>query len=129
MDCSCVYIDNDNAPEIVTDTNIKKARKNHICSECSEIIKKGVPYEKIQGKWEGVFLTYKTCAHCQDVRTVFFCDGYTFGQIWPDLYEHIENCYANGDIDAILKDLPFLTPLAQSKVCDIIESIWDKNDD
>ena len=44
------------------------AKKDHICTECGNIIKKGNPYEYVIGKWGADFEIYKTCKTCRNIR-------------------------------------------------------------
>ena len=68
--------------------SILRARKNHICNECSEVIVKGSMYEKITGKWDGEIITHKTCIPCTRVRSNY-CPN---GSIMGELREHLEEC-------------------------------------
>lgn len=64
------------------------ARKEYKCCECGGIIPKGQKYERIKGKWEGDFETYKTCLICAEIRNVL-SDGNAvqFGMLWSDVRE------------------------------------------
>jgi len=44
------------------------ARKQHRCCECMDIIEPGDVYERVHGCWDGQFLTFKTCLHCETAR-------------------------------------------------------------
>ena len=45
-----------------------KARKKHKCCECYSIIAPGDDYYRAKGCWDGEWLTYKTCAACDQLR-------------------------------------------------------------
>lgn len=57
--CSCDF----ERPEFA-DFRHMTARKEHTCSECRRKIAPGERYLRIKVKWDGDFLTYKRCAHC-----------------------------------------------------------------
>ena len=63
---------------------MRKARKEHVCCECREPIKKGEQFEYTSGKWDGRIQAFKTCAYCANLRAVLvskFCDGVAFGDL------------------------------------------------
>lgn len=66
--CSCDY--DGEAPEFYR-IDIVKARKEHRCCECSDMIKPGDVYERISGKWDGEVYTCKTCVVCSRIRLDF----------------------------------------------------------
>jgi len=102
MQCACVYIENDGGPEFIRET-LPKARKIHLCSECHSKIQPGSIYERAEGVWDGDFRTYKTCLDCKSVRDEFFCDGWTYEQLWNDLYEFINDCLGDPGDDRLAK--------------------------
>jgi hypothetical protein len=71
----------------------RTAAKAHQCDECRRAIEKGERYLVAVGigydndHWE----TWRRCEHCEEVagwlETV--CGGWIFGQIEPDLAEHV----------------------------------------
>lgn len=62
-----------------------KARKEHYCGECAEVIAVGSVYEYVTGIWDGSAGTHKTCLSCVEIRNHFACNGWTFGELWRDL--------------------------------------------
>lgn len=56
------FIDNDQP--VVYNEKVKKARKPHDCSECTDGIRRGEKYLRIQGRWSSRWDTYKICARC-----------------------------------------------------------------
>ena len=46
------------------------ARKEHQCEECSRTITAGEQYQRLAGNWEGSFWSMKSCAHCNELRTI-----------------------------------------------------------
>lgn len=47
---------------------VRKAKKEHVCTECFRCIEIGEFYEYVCGLWDGHFLVYKTCSFCLDLR-------------------------------------------------------------
>ncbi|MDD2777568.1 MAG: hypothetical protein PHI16_01555 [Methanocellales archaeon] len=121
MNCSCVYIDWDgDVIDINPTVKIRKARKNHICTECNREILTGEKYEYVSGKWGGDFMTFRTCLICREIRTTFFCQSWSYGDILNDLREHLWEI--KGEIsDSCLSEM---SKPARNKVCDMIENIW-----
>lgn len=62
-DCYCDY-----EPPDFCHVEVRAARKEHRCCECSGHIMKGEKYEYVRGKWEGSLMTFKTCERCHDIR-------------------------------------------------------------
>ena len=61
--CNCCDYD---PPEFSQEQNVK-AKKRQRCDECLRSIEPGESYRKICGKWDGEFLTFKTCHGCIDL--------------------------------------------------------------
>lgn len=62
-ECVCETFEPDEAWSWTTVTTVK-ARKEHRCSECNEVIKVGETHEKLVGGFEGEFHSFRTCAFC-----------------------------------------------------------------
>jgi len=69
------------------------ARKVHECCECKMIIKPGQKYQKVIGKWEGEFSTFKTCLPCYNIRKHYCPNGYYFGELVEQLFNCLEFDY------------------------------------
>lgn len=82
-----------------------KARKDHICCECGETIKKGELYENVVGVWKGDFHNFKTCAPCARIREDFFC-SWTYGMLWEDLYQFFFEQACPDEEDEVFAILP-----------------------
>ena len=54
-------------PSVSCDT-VRKARREHTCCECHQVIKIGEKYHLLKGCWEGKWDEYKTCIDCQVLR-------------------------------------------------------------
>lgn len=75
--------DYDGSPEFYF-TSTPKARKDHRCCECRQIIRKGDRYEAFTSKYDGRVSTEKTCLACSDIRSVYSCGEMSpaFGELW-----------------------------------------------
>lgn len=87
-------VDYSEAVVILSET-MPTARKAHQCGECRREIQPGEQYEKMTGIWEGEMETYKTCAHCVSARDWLqqVCNGWVYGSVGEDLYEHFLEGY------------------------------------
>ena len=59
---SACYCDGE-APSFYRE-EMRKARKEHRCSECGSIIANYEKYMLCAGSWDGEFHTFKTCSRC-----------------------------------------------------------------
>ena len=119
MECSCVYCDVDSFCELLH-TETRKARKQHKCYECNNIIEVGYSYLCETTMFEGKFEEIKTCSVCRELRNVFFCEGFYYGQVIEYLKEHIWE--SNGEISESC--IAELSPKAREVVCEMIEHCW-----
>lgn len=125
MECACVYVDvYSSYPDFFEERN-RKAVKQHKCSECNRTIETGEIYNYIVGKWEGYFDIFKMCDDCCSIRKSFFCEGFSFGGMIEELYNHIESL--NGDISSDC--IKPLTKKAREMVCEMIERQWNDYED
>lgn len=71
------------------------ARKEHRCSECGRVIKRGEKYLVEGYLFDGEKKTHKTCAHCEVVRSwlIHECNGFIYGGIAEDIHEHAQEGY------------------------------------
>lgn len=92
MECGFVCDLDLEPPEFIC-VSLKKARKNHKCCECGEIIPAGNQYQYISGKWDGDFLTFKTCATCAAIRSDYCC---CYGDLRTDLWQALGLDYVTG---------------------------------
>lgn len=81
----------DAEPAEILQEEIRKARKEHRCSECRRAIAIGEEYLYEFTKFDGETHTYKTCAHCQVGRLWLQreCGGWVYGMVHEDLREHV----------------------------------------
>ena len=53
----------------VFDEKVVKARKEHVCCECKNQIKKGAKYSLFEGHWpDSGWQRFKTCMECDELR-------------------------------------------------------------
>jgi len=121
MECSCIYVGNEDDIADFHSKKIQTARKPHSCSECKRVIEPGESYEYVAGSWDGFFQTYKTCEDCLSIRNQFFCDGWFYGEIHSLLFEHIQEMNGQISEDCILE----LSEGAKNRVFGMIESVWE----
>jgi hypothetical protein len=119
MGCECIYADYDFV-DFYTE-QVRRARKNHRCSECGSSIFPGEEYADVRhknrgGPWE----RRKMCSTCRAIVDEFFCDGYGFDHVMADLDQYVMD--RKGDIAE--KCLVRLPPKAREIVCDMIERAW-----
>lgn len=122
--CSCIYQAYDGPQATLHHVTTPLAKKPHECCECGRQIAPGEQYERVVGVWEGEFRTYKTCPDCLSIRNEMFCDGWSYGMVWEDLWEHLR------ETDGRLSDECMLnfTKAARDKVCELIQEMWDDED-
>jgi hypothetical protein len=83
-DCYCDY--DSESPEMFTRTT-PRARKEHKCCECGDIIKRGEVYQYVKGRWDYRFDSYKTCRICAQIRKDYApCTPFEY------LWETLEEC-------------------------------------
>lgn len=73
----------------------QKARKPHKCSECYRAIEVGETYNVQRTVFDGSATTYKTCQHCQVVKSWLSkeCGGYLYQGVYEDIAEHASEGY------------------------------------
>lgn len=76
----------------VLQSAMRKARKEHRCSECRRTIQPGEQYQYDVTLYEGSMDTNKTCAHCMVARAWLLenCGGYIYGEVIEEVQEHGE---------------------------------------
>jgi len=95
MYCDC-SIDVDYPASVYTEKVIK-ARKEHVCGECRETIKKGEKYERVKGLWDGYWGTFNTCVPCMRIRNHYCPNGFEFGSLVEIIYDCLGYNYLTGD--------------------------------
>lgn len=121
-ECGCIYVGGYDRPEFFN-TQLPTARKPHVCGECGKIIQTGELYEYTTGKWDGEFSKHFTCSVCVEIRDMFFCDGWFYGQIREALTAHILEFSGEISSDCI-------TPLseeARDVVCGLVDAYLEEN--
>lgn len=112
-------IDNDccDMPECFSQAD-RKARKEHVCIECSRKIQPNETYRYESGIWSGEANSHKTCADCLSVRDAFACT-YVYGTLWEEMEQMI--CDYDGELSA--SKINSLTPNAKTKVLNLIDEL------
>ena len=89
-DCVCLTGGYDGDANDFELTIVRRARREHQCSECREPIRPGTRYQVLSVKSEGEFSTTKTCRVCAEIRDTLYCGGgYYFGCLWEDITEQL----------------------------------------
>ncbi len=70
--CEC-YCDDGEPMECSTITFPKARHGNFKCVECDRPIAKGEKHEHIKGKYEGEWVSWRTCTGCQRLRDDLGC--------------------------------------------------------
>lgn len=70
---------------------MRRARKEHKCSECHRHISPGETYCHVAAIWEGSPNVHKTCAHCAVGQQLLMeqCGGFLHEGVEDDLVEHL----------------------------------------
>ena len=120
MNCSCVSIDNeDGCVDLITKTR-PTARKVHKCYECHRSILPDEKYELQNYIFEGDFEMHKTCAECVEIRDMFFCEGYRYGNLHEDLIDSM----ADDDCELSESCIAALSPKARDIMCETLEKCY-----
>jgi hypothetical protein len=79
---------------------VRKARKQHGCSECGRTIDPGEKYRFEFYTFDGQRTSHRTCAHCQVVRGWLWdeCGGWLYGGVEEDFREHAHEGYYGIDL-------------------------------
>lgn len=124
-DCSCIYDSGcHETPEFYCEKT-PVARKQHKCSECGKLIEPGTRYYAYTGKWNSEIYTHKLCPVCEEIAKAFFCDGFTFETLYEYLSEHILEM--RGEIRG--ECLAALSPATREVLCEMIETVWEEDDE
>jgi len=90
MGCAdvCLSMDYDGSNAFFSEKP-RRARKEHKCCECGEVIAVGATYYYASGKSDGDIFTERTCAVCREIRDAFSCGSYTFEMLWELMREEM----------------------------------------
>lgn len=85
----CMIEDGD-VVTILREQTETKARKPHKCAECRRTIAAGETYIHHVYKDDSRAVTDHCCRHCEVARDwlCVFCDGWCYGKVGADLFEH-----------------------------------------
>jgi hypothetical protein len=87
----CMTDEIDDFVTMIAEGHFVKARKPHKCMECGRPIAAGESYHTESFRFDGEFMTHKTCAHCMVPRGWLQkeCGGFVYNMIKEDLREHV----------------------------------------
>jgi hypothetical protein len=111
--CCPLNGDHDEGPTVFSE-EVRRAAKEHTCSECREPIKVGDRYENATGLWDGHWSTYRTCLSCVEIRNHFACSGWLYEHVWSDIEENMFP-----DMRAGGQCLDGLSPAAKARLFDL----------
>ena len=99
------------------------AGRPYTCCECGRVIDPGEAYHHDSGVFDGQFQTHRTCIDCFTIREVLF-EAYVFKDLWDDVEAEIDQA------GMIPEDcLAQLTKPGRDRICEMIEALWDEDDD
>jgi hypothetical protein len=86
-------------------TEARRAKKAHKCEDCFRVIAPGETYHVSKWAIGGRVEQMKMCEHCHVAADWLStnCDGFLWGGVWDDIYEHIEEY--RGVYPAVVRDL------------------------
>lgn len=76
--CCCSVMDDYYEVAQFHKSELRRARKEHACSECGESIQPGEQYEHVTAMWDAGINTFKTCSFCLKIRRDFFPCGWYY---------------------------------------------------
>lgn len=90
MSCNdvCMTVEDDGTTAFCNQVE-RRARKGYRCEECRTAIAVGEKYEYLSGKFDGDFMTARTCLVCVEIRGAFYCGGFMIGTLWDDVREQM----------------------------------------
>lgn len=99
--CACPYDGDYETPDFYNERWVKKARKEHKCTECFRTIKKGDSYQYGCGAICGDIYEAHICKICYAIAEDFFphC-GRALGHLWDDLWNQFSE---NGEDNSWLE--------------------------
>ena len=99
LNCNCnIDFDPDQFPECFTEVMIK-ARKEHKCCECGDIIMPGQIYRREKGIWNGKWDCFDTCSVCSAIRDDYCSCGFIYGELSKSIWECEGMDYITGETD------------------------------
>ena len=66
----------------------QRARKRYKCCECRSLIQIGEEYQRVKMLYDGLWVTYKTCEKCADLRD-------SLADIDCPSFEYLRECYTD----------------------------------
>ena len=124
MKCSCqIETDHEEESEMIFEKDLTIFKNQQRCCECGVELNIGDQYRKEIAHHDYEAHTYRTCIDCLSIRDNLFC-GWTWTCLFDDLWEEIED----GE-DIPESCMATLTTPARERVCEIIETFWEREND
>jgi len=124
MKCSCqIETDHDEESEMIFEKDLMICKNQQRCCECGVELSIGDQYRKEIALHDYEAHTYRTCLNCISIRDNLFC-GWTWTNLLDDLRGEIED----GE-DIPESCMATLTTPARERVCEIIETFWEREND
>lgn len=92
---NCICIDVDDPVTLLRDET-PRARLNHVCMECGDLIPAGRMYRREVYVFDGRLAAHKTCARCSNVRDEYFNCGWYYGRLVEDFRDAHDFDYRDG---------------------------------
>ena len=98
----------------VWNEDTRRARKEHVCVECREPIRKGELHKYVSSLFDGHWSTHRTCLLCDEIGDHFSCGrGRITETLWEDLRDNFFPDMAAGG-----PCMQGLSPAAKAKLID-----------
>ena len=124
MKCACaIETDHDEESEMIFEKDLTICENQQRCCECGVELTEGDQYRKEIVRHDYEAYTYRTCLNCISIRDNLFC-GWTWTNLLDDLRGEIED----GE-DIPESCMATLTTPARERVCEIIETFWEREND
>ncbi len=91
ISCDC-SVEHEDGMGFFSDT-WRTARKEHVCCECGEPIRKGERHQYSSGVWDGAWGSFRTCRTCVAIRERYCPHGWVYGDLAEQIYDCIEFDY------------------------------------
>lgn len=83
---------------------IVTARGRWSCCECHEFIEPGQRYQYAKGLCDGSWFMERTCLICAEIRKVFVCGSWIFGELWESIRQEMFPVWeTKGPMDCLIK--------------------------
>lgn len=98
MFAACIDMDNNGERADFVTSQMRRARKEHVCDECGCKILPGQEYEYASWVYDGRWDSNKTCYLCLRIRASLF-HSWLYGGLWEALHEELRWSWTGDDDD------------------------------